>query len=95
MKINLSRLMEVALGEIFYFGIYEQPNIIIVPMSISHWRPIGKFAPSIRNDTMMSLNRRGLVDINGRFAKLTDSGIEKAKELEIRKEKLLESLTID
>lgn len=79
--MKLSRLMESAIKEIDTFGKFEQPNAILVPMTIPHWRPVGKFAPSIRDDTMQALQRRGLVEITGRFAQITEIGKEKSKEL--------------
>lgn len=81
MNHNLSRLMETAIREINAYGTFEQPNVILSPMNPSHWRPVGKYAPTIRDTTMQALKRRGFVEIDGRFARLTDAGKEKANEL--------------
>ena len=75
--MKLSRLMESAIKNINSFGKYERQNPTAESMTVPNWHPVGKFAPTIRDDTMQALQRRGLVEITGRFAEITESGKEK------------------
>ncbi|MDR2944060.1 MAG: hypothetical protein LBU81_03120 [Methanosarcinales archaeon] len=73
--------METSIKDFDTFGKFERPSCYLIPLTCSSWNPVDKFAPHIRDSTMQALKRRGFVEIDGRFAQITETGKRKAKEL--------------